>query len=93
MLSGAETTASNNLIQGTYFINSIPLVTIIDTGATHSFISAECVLRLNFKVSANDSVTTLLVCLNFPLTIYGRDFGIDLVCLPLSQLNVILGMN
>lgn len=28
-----------------------------------------------------------------PLIIYDRDFGIDLVCLPLSQLDVILGMN
>lgn len=60
--------------------------------------------RLNLEVSAvngsmvidtptNDSVTTSLVCLNYPLTIYGRDFGIDLICLPLSQLDVILGMN
>lgn len=39
------------------------------------------------------SVTTSLVCVNFPLTIYGRDFGIDFVCLPLSQLDVIFGMN
>lgn len=43
--------------------------------------------------STNGSVTTYSVCLNFPLTIYGRNFGIDLVCLPLSQLDVILGMN
>ena len=60
--------------------------------------------RLNLEVSAvngsmvidtptNGSVTTSLVCLNYPLTIYGRDFGIDLICLPLSQLDVILGMN
>lgn len=61
------------------------------------FISSKCVKRLNFEVSAmngsmvidipdNGSVTTLLVRVNFPLTIYGRDFGIDLVCFPLSQL-------
>ena len=29
----------------------------------------------------------------FPLSIFRRDFGIDLVCLPLEQLDVILGMN
>lgn len=39
---------------------------------------------------ANGSVTTYLVCLNFPLTIYGKDFGIDLT---LSQFDVTLGMN
>lgn len=39
---------------------------------------------------ANGSVTTSLVCLNCPLKIYGRNFGIHLVCLPLSQLDVIM---
>lgn len=34
-----------------------------------------------------------MVCLNFPLTIYVKEFGIDLVFLPLSQLDVILRMN
>lgn len=103
-LSRAEDTALDNLIRGTCFINNILLITNIDMGATHSFISVECVSRLNLEVSAtnssmvidtptNDSVTTLLVCLNSLLTIFGRDFGIDLVCLPLSQLDVILEMN
>ncbi|XP_050895266.1 uncharacterized protein LOC127101876 [Lathyrus oleraceus] len=41
----------------------------------------------------NGSVTTSLVCVNCPLTIRGRDFGIDLVYLPLNQLDVILGMD
>lgn len=60
--------------------------------------------RLNLEVSAmngsividtqaNGSVTTSLVCLNCPLTIYGRYFGINLVSFHLSQLDVILGMN
>lgn len=38
---------------------------------------------------ANGSVTTYSICLNCPLTIFGTDF----VCLPLSQLDIILGMN
>lgn len=50
MLSGAETASSDNCIQGTCFINSVPLITIIDTGATHSFISTECVKILNLEV-------------------------------------------
>lgn len=41
----------------------------------------------------NGSVTTSLVCRNCLLTNYGRDFGINLVSLPLIQLDVILGMN
>lgn len=42
---------------------------------------------------SNDLVTTSFVCLNCPLRIYGRDFGVDLVCLTLSQLDVINGMS
>lgn len=92
----------DNLIRGTCFINNLPLIDIIDMGATHSFISHDCVRRLNLVVSlmngsmvintpAKRSVATSLVCLNYPLTIYGKDFGIDLFLLLLSQLEVILG--
>lgn len=77
---------------------------MIDTSATHSFISLGCVNKLQLEVysmvgsmvidiSSNGLVTTSLVYLNFPLNIYGKDFGVDLICLPLSQLDVILGMN
>lgn len=41
----------------------------------------------------NGSVTTLLVSLNNPLTTFGKDIGMDLVCLLLGQLDAILGMN
>lgn len=48
---------------------------------------------LVFNTPANKSVTTSLVCLNCPLSIYGRDFGIDLICLPLEDIDVIMGIN
>lgn len=32
----------------------------------------------------NGLMTISLVCLNYPLTIYGRDFRVELVYLPLS---------
>ena len=41
---------------------------------------------------AKGSVTTYLVCLKCPLSILNKDFAVDLVCLPLSGLDVILGM-
>jgi len=55
------------------FINSTPLVAIIDTGATHSCIASSCVERLGLVVTpllrgmvidtpANGSVTTSLLC-------------------------------
>ena len=103
-MSGAETTRSNNLIRGMCFINGFSLISMIDMGVTQSFISLACARKLNLDVSSmvesmvidtltNDSMTTSWVCLNFTLTIYGKDFGIDLVFLLLSQLDVILGMN
>ena len=95
---------SVNLIRGICFINNIPLITIIDMDVAHSFISVACVSRLKLEVStmngsmiidtqASSSVTISLVCLNCPVTIFGWNFGVDLVSLPLSQLDVILEMN
>ncbi|XP_050896520.1 uncharacterized protein LOC127103295 [Lathyrus oleraceus] len=34
-----------------------------------------------------------MVCLHCPVTVYGRDFIIEIVCLLLSQIDIILGMN
>jgi hypothetical protein len=45
------------------------------------------------ETPAKGSVTTSLVCLKCPLSRFGRDFAVDLVCLPLSGMDVILGMN
>ncbi|MCI63797.1 cellular nucleic acid-binding protein, partial [Trifolium medium] len=47
-LDGGDIEA-DNLIRGTCFINDTPLSAIIDTGATHSFISLDCVRKLNLK--------------------------------------------
>ncbi|XP_058774662.1 uncharacterized protein LOC131648941 [Vicia villosa] len=64
----------------------------------------DCVKRLNLKLFDMHGsmiidtpimgyVSTSFVCLSCTLSIFGRDFGIDLVCLPLDQIDVILGMN
>ncbi|XP_058759506.1 uncharacterized protein LOC131632797 [Vicia villosa] len=85
-------------------MKSTPLITIIDIVTTHCFIAADCVERLNLTLFAMNgemvvdllakgSVTTSLVRLKCPLSIFDRDFGVDLVCLPLSGLDVVLSMN
>ncbi|XP_058733135.1 uncharacterized protein LOC131604728 [Vicia villosa] len=99
-----QSTSGDRSIKGTCFINGVLLIAIIDTGATHSFISVDCVTRLGIipytldrrmtiETPSIGSVVTSLVCLNCPLTIFNRDFGVDLICLPLSNLYVILGMD
>nr|KYP69532.1 Transposon Ty3-I Gag-Pol polyprotein [Cajanus cajan] len=86
------------------FINGTPLTVLYDSGATHSFISHACVSKLKLPVFSlsfelivetptSGSVITTDVCSKCPLTIEGRDFMVDLICLPLSQLDVILGMD
>lgn len=71
-------------------MNGISLIDIIDTSVTNSFISHDCVIKLNLVVSfmkgdmvidtsANGSMTTLFVYMNFLLSIYGKDFGVDLM--------------
>ncbi|XP_058768128.1 uncharacterized protein LOC131641848 [Vicia villosa] len=103
-LVGTQTQNEDRLIRGTCFINSTPLITIIDTGATHCFIAADCIKRLGLvlssmngemvvEVPAKGLVTTSLVCLKCPLSIFNRNFAVDLVCSPLSGMDVILGMN
>ncbi|KAK2427684.1 putative mitochondrial protein [Trifolium repens] len=103
-LSGDGSEQVDNLIRGTCFIYDTPLIAIVDTGATHSFISFECMKRLNIPVSemlgcmeietpASSSVTTQLVCRKCPVTVFGKSFDMDLVCIPLSGIDVIFGMN
>ncbi|MCI41932.1 cellular nucleic acid-binding protein, partial [Trifolium medium] len=50
-LSGEGAGQVDNLIRGTCFIYNTPLIAIIDTGATHSFIYVDCMRRLNIPVT------------------------------------------
>ncbi|GAU51518.1 hypothetical protein TSUD_413850 [Trifolium subterraneum] len=103
-LNGEGADQVDNLIRGTCFIHDTPLIAIIDTEATHSFMSMDCMKRLNIPVyemsgcmnietPASGSVITRLVCCNCPVSVFGRHFGMDLVCIPLSGIDVIFGMN
>jgi len=103
-LTGTQTENEDRLIRGTCYFDITPLIAIIDTGATHCFIAIDCASKLGLAMSdmngemvvktpAKGSVTTSLVCLRCPLSMFGRDFEFDLVCLPLSGMDVILGMN
>ena len=50
-MSGAETTASDDLIQGKCYFQNKLLDVLYDSGATHSFISYACIERLGLDVS------------------------------------------
>jgi len=103
-LSSTEIAKNHDLIQGTCFIKGKTLNVLYDSGATHSFISNDCVKDMKLPISSLDtnliistptskSVITNKVCLNCPLFIENRKFLTNLICLPLSQLDIILGMD
>lgn len=48
---------------------------------------------MTIDAPTSGSVATSLFCLNYHISIYGKDFGVDLIWLPLSQLDSILRMN
>jgi len=103
-LTGTQTENEDRMIRGTCYFDSTPLIAIIDTGGTHCCIAIDCASKLGLAMSnmngemvvetpAKGSKTTSLVCLRCPLSMFARDFEIDLVCVPLSGMDVILGMN
>ncbi|XP_058783473.1 uncharacterized protein LOC131658163 [Vicia villosa] len=103
-LRGTKDFKKDNLIRDTCLINSVELVTIVDTGATHSFILLDCATMLGLELYFMDGsmvidtpdngfVTTTFVCKGCPLTIFDKSFVKHLVCLPLHQIDVILRMN
>ncbi|MCI32143.1 cellular nucleic acid-binding protein, partial [Trifolium medium] len=49
--------------------------------------------RMEIETPASGSVITQVVCVNCPVTVFGRHFGMDLVCIQLSNIDVIFGMN
>ncbi|XP_058733773.1 uncharacterized protein LOC131605437 [Vicia villosa] len=100
---GAEgRSPSNNLIQGNCEIEGTILTTLFDSGATHSFISKDCVDRLKMKltplpfdlvVSTPAKVITVnTACLLCRVVVQEREFLVNLICLPLQSLEIILGM-
>jgi len=74
------------------------------SGATHSFVSNECVRRLGLVMRelvcelivatpASREVSTMTVCVGCPIEVAGRMFKVNLICLPMEGLDVILGMD
>ncbi|KAK2395373.1 putative mitochondrial protein [Trifolium repens] len=85
---------ASNAIHESCHIAGNSLTALIDTGATHSFISLACANRLSLNVltPAKDLVV-ITACLHCLVVIQNRDFLVNLVCLPLLSLEIILGMD
>jgi hypothetical protein len=80
------------------------LTVLFDSGATHSFISMDRVKQLNLPTTSlpfdlivstptAEPICARSVCQNCPIVIQDKKFLVNLICLPLTQLDVILGMD
>ena len=103
-MDARRTKADNSLIAGTCLVNERPCFVLFDCGATHSFVSTRCVKRLGLRAiplsppmvvttAMDESVETPLICENCIISVDGRVFQIDLICLPLKKVDVVLGMD
>ena len=89
-MNGPEAVQSEDLIQGKGIINGHLVNVLYDSGATHSFISHECVKHLKLPVSllpydltmstpTNVPVTTSFACTNCHISIKSRKFSVNLI--------------
>ncbi|XP_050890537.1 uncharacterized protein LOC127095938 [Lathyrus oleraceus] len=103
-LDARKAKRNNALIDGTCLVNDHPCFVLFDYGATHSFVSIQCMKRLDLQeiplsppmvvtTTMDDVVETPLIYENCSLSVNGRIFQIDLICLPLKKVDVVLGMD
>jgi hypothetical protein len=85
-------------------LNQSGVLVLFDCGATNSFIVVDCVMRLGLpstplvppmtvSVATGGKVTSKRVCQNCPVLVGRKTYHIDLICLPLKDLDVVLGMD
>jgi hypothetical protein len=88
---------------GTFSINHHPVIVLFDSGATHSFISKECGIKVgldiyptneDYKITTPGGKTLLnQICMKVPLLLGNQLMKTDLLLLDLKGMDVLLGMN
>jgi len=103
-MTGAEATDVGNLVMDSFMIASMPCCVLYHSGATHSFMLDDCVKRLGLPVCELQCelavstptpglVRTSSLCVRCLVEVEGRRYTVNLICLPLQELEVILGMD
>ncbi|XP_020961322.1 uncharacterized protein LOC110263835 [Arachis ipaensis] len=99
---GAE--GSETLIRGNYEMAGKTLNALFDSGASHAFITFEKADELGLKIvvlgydlkvynATHEAMVTRLGCPQVPFRVQGRDFVHNLICLPMTGLDLILGLD
>ncbi|XP_050909051.1 uncharacterized protein LOC127122812 [Lathyrus oleraceus] len=103
-LDARKAKSKNALITGTCLVNEYPCFVLFNCEATHYFVSIQCMKRLGLQAiplsppmvvttAVDDVVQTPLICEYCSLSLNGRVFQIDLICLPFKKVDVVLGMD
>ncbi|GAU50224.1 hypothetical protein TSUD_141520 [Trifolium subterraneum] len=103
-LDGEQARGNNALIVDICHLGQLEVVVLFDCGATNSFISVDCVLRLGLSstslippmtvaVAMGGKVVSKRVCQNCPVSVAGKIYHVDLICLPLKDMDIVLGMD
>jgi len=93
-MTGAKAAGSGNLVMGRCMIAGESLCVLYDSGATHSFVSIDCLDGLGLPVRelqcellvstpASGLVKTSSLCSRCPVEVEGRRYKVNLICLPL----------
>ncbi|KAL8148852.1 hypothetical protein AgCh_006016 [Apium graveolens] len=94
----------SDVVAGTLSLNSVPVKVLFDSGASKSFISRNCVVKMDLMLEDLDEPLTIEVANQdrvsvsqfFPkcqLEIHGYSFSADLIPFDLGEFDVILGMD
>ena len=91
------------VMAGTFSVNDRPVTVLFDSGASHTFISKECAVRLGLKIesmpkpyqiySPGGKLITNQFVKQVPLQLHGNFFPTALIMLPTQRIDIILGMN
>nr|KYP47819.1 hypothetical protein KK1_030515 [Cajanus cajan] len=103
-LTGAEASTSSDLVKGKGRATGKDVIILFDSGASHSFISYVCVamlgvpvcdlgLRLLVSTPVSASVVASELCAGCPIEVNEKRYKVNLICLPLVDIDIILGMD
>ncbi|XP_027348074.1 uncharacterized protein LOC113859524 [Abrus precatorius] len=102
--SGTEAAQAMDLVQGTEVVVGTSLSVLFDSRVMHSFIVDTCLKDLKLPVSdlkcdlvvttpTLNSLTTSIVCIECPIIVEGQEYRVNLISIPMSGLDIILGMD
>ncbi|KAG8496993.1 hypothetical protein CXB51_008184 [Gossypium anomalum] len=104
VIRAQEEASAPDVITSTFSLFNTRVIALIDPGSTHSYICMRLISRMKLPVEPTEfsirvsnqlgrSVMVNKICKNYPLTIQGHCFPVNLMLLPFDEIDVILGMD